>query len=1243
MNNLIAHEIPLTGKHLIEASAGTGKTFNITRIYLRMLLERKLSVEQILVMTFTKDATEEIKGRIDGFIREAINNWQTLTQEDPFFIEIAKNISDEEATFILKRALLFLDEAAIFTIHGFCKRVLNQHAFASGVSFNAQMETDCQDIILQATQDWYRKLSAQKGEQTYLTLAEFWPTPNSFLASFAKAIGKEQLLQVQSAEEIAHKFQQLVKHALNDLQQNSEPLEQYLILTKKGADQALRRSELTDLLNWLSSVVDDINHVKSPMPVSFIDARRYSRSKDKAHILEILAQVNEVKAQMKSLAKDINRAKAYAIVRDGIYAIRQQVLSDKNQQTMLSFDDLIMTLANYLKQEQKHGVAQDSSSLSSQLFNQYPVAMVDEFQDTDPQQFTILQAIYYQQPTAGLFMIGDPKQAIYGFRGGDVFAYLSARKGCDYQWLMDTNWRSSAPMIQAYNRIFHGDDLANQAKEVFGYDIPYLAVKASPVAKTKRYTSDHTQSNDSEHEAALKFVHFDSEDQVTKQSFRADISQWCAAEIAQLLTPSNGGNSQALEQAPTQLAPKDIAILVRDGAEASSIKQALEGQGIASVFLSNRANLFHSQQAAQLANLLQGILFVENERYFTASLTSAVLGLTPDKLYQIQQDDFAWQTLKYEFTELRAEWLNKGFISMALKLMHEKFALTVHDNANGEDSQDRILTNFLHLFELLQTASQRYRQPQELLFWFEQQINADNPEIEAELRLESDDDLVRIVTQHGSKGLEYPVVFVPFATRHKNPLKFANRNVSLIEYHDQQGELQLSLGATDDAKLAMANEAYAESIRLLYVAITRAEQRCYICTTAFEQFYNSPLGRTLKWHKETDILQQLNILSQSEPNAISVQNVTSEHSHVDVELAAKAQADVTVPTFTSRIERDWWLSSFSALSKNLKHGGVSLPDRDSSADLPNTNPLLATEEVAETAPLDELRFTLSKGAHTGNLLHEILEDVDFSAADWHTAIKWPLTRFAKEQLDESQLIQWLTQIVQAPFSENNDNNENTGSLAQLTLDKTLRESEFYFPMEDANAKALSQLLAEHRATGAHVQNEQRNAYVQLPHYQKLKGMMHGFIDLVFEHNGKFYVCDYKSSHLGDHYHDYNNAAMRENIEHSHYDLQYLIYSLALHRQLQFTLPGYDVEKHFGGIYYLYLRGMTDDPQYQGCGVYHREITPKELTQLDNIFAAKSTTANELETAAKIPVQESVSNEPKANEPKSNEPEQGSLF
>jgi len=1235
LTNLDSATIPLTGRHLIEASAGTGKTYNITRIYLRLLLERELTVEQILLMTFTKDATQELRGRIDVFIREALNNWQTLcdneskneTENEPgsYFRAIDARVSADKREFLLKRALLFLDEASIFTIHGFCQRALTQHAFASGLPFNANMSTNSSELVLQASQDWYRQLSKQNSDD-FALVAQFWSTPSAFVSSFAKAISHRSELTVIDVQQTVVHFIQLAKQAVRALAANESLLAEGLVSHKKADEQETRAAELVKLTAWLTQISGCQNElellaaISTPMPDYLLNGNRHPKA-FKSQLAQVLASAKEIKAQVKDLPKNINKAKAYQLVRTGIYQVRLQVIQAKQQLTMLDFDDLINTLADCL---QNKGKDQKNNVLANTLLAQYPVALVDEFQDTDPQQFAILQGIYYQDSSqdestsgAALYLIGDPKQAIYGFRGGDIFAYLNARSDCDYHWLMDTNWRSSPAMIAAYNQVFlHKEAVVSEkTQSVFGYGIAYQAVLAGKKSKQSAEVIDKINDksiDESENESkALQFVHFtDSADTSAKvnQSVRPLMATWCANEIVSLLAT---GNTQ----------PQDIAILVRDGREANDIKEALLNANLASVYLSDRANLFHSDEAKQLIHLLKGILSPEDERLYLRALACGLLGYNAQALYALQKDEIAYQTLKFSFFDYRSQWQRQGFITMAINIMHQHFDFSATEALSNKD---RALTNLLHLFEILQSASQRFLQPQELLYWFEQQCNDElsaNSELEAEQRLESDGDLIRIVTQHGAKGLEYPVVFIPFATRHKDPLKFGNKSVSYLEYHNEQGQLCLSLDGDEQAKLAMANEAYAESIRLLYVAITRAEHRCYIFTTAFDKYALSPLGKTLQWQPEQDIVHDLQYVVAQAPEVINLQQIAFDEITPDCYVLT--QSDTHLDTlqaskFVGKIERDWWLSSFSALSRNLRHGGVSTPDRDSSELLSSSLNTANNNAHREAA---QLRFSLAKGAHSGNLLHDILEHSNFDCSgeldsNLVDSIKWPLVKYGEltAGFDQNDLVAWLDDILKTPLICHQNDLE-AFSLSDLAMPQTLRESEFYFPMAEANVAQLEELLTDHRnasflpsgssandTTHSSTNSKSRVNRVRLPNYQSLKGMMHGFIDLVFEQNGKYYVCDYKSSHLGDNFSDYNQIALRDNIEKNYYDLQYLIYSLALHRFLQQKLPDYNVEAHFGGIYYLYLRGMTPDERHQGLGVYSRTITSTELTGLDDIFS-----------------------------------------
>lgn len=1165
MMQLDVAKIPLTGIHLIEASAGTGKTYNITRIYLRLLLEKQLTVQQILVMTFTKDATEEIKNRIDTVLRTSLLNWQSLVETDEFYQALAGHVNANVAQVLLKKALLFLDEAAIYTIHSFCQTVLSQHAFSTGVSFNANLDGDQHELTLQATQDWYRKLAAEKKE-SYALLTEFYPLPSSFVASFGQALNSNQEVLLYDEQAFVDEFTSELNSALTTLMANKAYLFEQLVDNKKPDEQASRTQEFDQLIDWLNTCIGDYTQCQLTMPAKFFDGKRFSRSEAKEKLKAIFQSLNWIKKRKESLFKDIQKCRALAIAKAGFSEIYLLVEKEKNKSNVLSFDDLISRLAHVLTND-------NSKTLAATISAQYPFALVDEFQDTDANQYNILEALYGDSCSHhGLMMIGDPKQAIYGFRGGDIFTYLKARNDADYCWNMDTNWRSSLSMINGYNRLFFGAPSSSKSGEVFGYNIQYHPVKPSPKAKDE---CENTKS-------ALHFVYFDHQGNRAKpQTFRQNMANWCATEIARLL-------SQKSIQA------KDIALLVRDGIEANEIKEALHTLGLSAVYLSDRTNLWLSKQAQQLMVVLTGILHVENDRLFCAAIANPLLGYTPAQYEALLNNDQQWQDLKLQFEALKKSWLEQGFIAMALNLMHNLLSV-------NNDEKERTLTNLLHLFEVIQHASQQHREPEELLHWCHQQIATNSNAQETELRLESEDELIRIVTQHGSKGLEYPVVFVPFATRHKNPLMFGNKKRELLKYHNHEGEQVISLLGDSDAYKAMADEAYAETVRLLYVAVTRAEQQCYLLATAFDNYHLSPLGQTLKWQNKQDIRKSFEDLATELPQYISVVDAEEQAIGVTIEQPVKHE-QVLVSQFQATIERDWWLSSFTALSRNVRHAGVSSPEHHDD-ESNKTTPLHMDDEEMQ------LCFDMEKGANTGNLLHHILEIADFSEPNWSETCYWPLKKYGQlpEPYSENDLYAWLDNILHTPF-----NKEDSLSLALLNTGNTLKEVEFYFPLQQTKTKALTQFINQHRKTlRSYLGYNGISDNLYLPAFNTLKGMMHGFIDLVFEYEGKYYICDFKSTHLGSHVSRYHQELLLDDMQAHQYDLQYAIYALALHRFLKLRVEGYDFDTHFGGVYYLYLRGMTGRLQDGNNGIFYCPASALDLKKLDSIFSDDGLPSTEL--------------------------------
>ena len=1206
-------DIPLHGRHLIEASAGTGKTYNITRLYLRLLLEKQLNVKEILVMTFTKAATEEIKGRVARTLREAVTLWEAAINNggvlpentDPVFVHLYHCCDPIQSLANLKAAQLELTDASVFTIHGFCQHVIGQLAFSSGFAMTLNLSSDTSDLYLQAAEDWIRKIS--HGESDFLLLAEQgWHVPDTLLSEFSASVKSTLtpvLLDEKSIEQAfianlhANELTEPTnfEHHLDNIINNEQLI--YKELISKPAHKATRPAELDGLKKWLSNK----EYVPlSPEAAAFLDGRRYGRNK--SGVKEVLAPIKVFADAIKSACADkqqsLDKVPVFRLVYDAIEFIKESVAEQKSQLGVIDFDDLIRMLADE--------VVKPGNRLVSELRKSFPVALIDEFQDTDAKQYAIVDAVYPKASKEyALFMIGDPKQAIYRFRGGDIFTYLNAGKQADYRWIMKTNWRSVESVVRAYNRLFYGAPVREASEgegstDVFGFGIRYTPVKHTSSAEAAKYPLvDPLESRN-----AMNYVSMNLEQKSDANTLRRGLAQWIGQEIYRLFDQVTFDDNP-----PRPVKPSDIAILVKNRTEASVIKYVLQQQGLSCVYLSDRSNLFATPEAKDVLRLLNGIWHNNDASKVAASFASPLWGYAPQALVNLlyHEDDELWDSAYDEVTSLRDMWLQKGCMSVLLYLMKEKYT------PYGRDIE-RALTNYQHLAEVLEKASANYPGAEQLLDWLHKQIHHPQSDEEMTLRLESDNQLIRLITQHGSKGLEYPIVFIPFATSYRDSAKNGKSYSQILTYYNEdKQDLQLQLGPTKYAIQRVREEGDAEDMRLTYVAVTRAAHRCYMGIIPLEGNEKSALAKALNVDSDQgrDWQTVLNAIASEDEafsSHISADNVALNYTNYQ-ETTDKAPLEVF--EFTGSANENWRLYSFSAISRLTAHSSTNsqalyqgIPiiqtERDEEIALAETitEPRVMDAREGEVIPAHsgQIRFTLEKGASAGNLLHDLLEVNDFTAPLWEETGSELVARFGLDASAVPKLYEWLDEVLMTPLHPNM-----SLRLAEVSFQNTLREAEFYFPMNATRWGALQQVVTRHRKL---VADSLGGSVEPLPvlAVSELEGMMHGFIDLIFEHDGKYYVADYKSTWLGDDIASYVPQALFANNQQHLYDLQYLIYCLALDRYLANTLDNYAPETHFGGVYYLYLRGMHPHND-RGEGVFFTSIDAQTLHALDNIFSA----------------------------------------
>lgn len=1176
IKELNINDIATGQSHLIEANAGTGKTYAIANLFLRFILEGT-TIQNLLVVTFTRAATDELRGRIRKRINQArlllTTNIEAI-DEDNFFSALPKNYPEgkirDQAIQRLALALLDIHEAPIYTIHGFCQQALTDQAFSSGQSFELE-QADDEALQRRAMQDWWRKRTYTMSPDELKAFNEIFKDFDS-LSYLLKPLLKSpapDICPMPSNETIHAELEALAKLWQKDRSEARE-----LLLTHKALSRTKTNGQQ---LVTLEPVLDDLDELLSQNPPKLPDANKLARiahtkicftpkGKDKTdfdrepfHQAESLLTVI-APLQYKTLITELSNAQDYVV---------DQVDTIKQRQGLLSFDDMIQQLHNGLYD----GAAK--IELAQRLATQYPIILVDEFQDTDILQYAIFNRIHAagKDHNHTFIMIGDPKQAIYGFRGGDIFTYMRARREAQQHWSLSTNWRSTPEMIDAVNNLFDG-------KNSFTYeDIPYEPSQPAPEDKIKARPLIINHKN----EPALivqKLPRKDDGKVNSKGEVYNHVHQAVAHRIAELLSD----DSACIGDKP--LKPADIAILVSSGFEAKEVRQALLDRGVRAVSV-GKDNIWKSDEAIGLRYLLEAAQLPDNRNLLRQALTAPFLNLNTEDLLNIITTPHRWSTWVELIHKTSTQWQQRGFMP-AFQTLLSGFGKVLTPAPKDADTSaiptdwlkripdpERCLTNLFHLAELLQQASKKHPGGEQLLTWMFQQENTEDNE-EHQLRLESDEELVKIVTMHASKGLEFPIVFAAYLWHCKPANHRVKQSTSWHEESNNSFHHYYSPWKDESSpefKLA-DHERLAEDVRLAYVALTRASAHCYVFFGAAGSGIGHAGHTALAWllsdrkldldneyfvTKTTDISLQP-LLEKSNISILSAQeNLTTKP--INIETTSTDALDAN--HIERKIRSNWQIGSYSAMTRNIHQ----------------------TTRVSSQVKTDDYALNFEAGAHVGNFLHTLLEHIN-PTQELLPQIK-KLTpsltlRYGLKQKPEIEdLAGWVHNVLHTPLDKNGM------TLAGLDTEYTLHELEFDLSANNVKCDEVDSLLREQSTH-------------ELPplDFKKFQGMITGIIDLVFEHDGKYYIADYKSNLLSRKLEDYSPDNLSIDICARRYDLQYLIYTLALHRHLKQRLNNYSYERDFGGVYYLFLRAMRPKSATD-YGVYFTRPDTNLIEKLDN--------------------------------------------
>lgn len=1277
---LNAIDFPLWGSRLIEASAGTGKTWTIAALYLRLVLGhggvatagdpteaapdqgfvRPLRPADILVMTFTRAATRELSDRIRARLIEAARCFRGQAEvpaHDAFLHQLLAAYPEgparTQAGWRLATAAEGMDDAAVHTIDAWCQRMLREHAFDSGNLFSETLMADEHALFTEAAQDYWRQHCYPLPEALLDAALSVWPDVDALVKDMASLVPQDR-----PASDVGGSLGDCLSSALGQRKQALARLKEGWVARAQAMQDWLQAQADLGAFPWNRAKLGP-----AKFPAWFDELKAWARDpelenfgldangKDRAwktHLTpEGMAAALNAKAQLPELPPHFA---AFAELRAGLAAlpshapacrlhaahhVAQRLAHLKRQAGTFGFADMQHRLVKALGGPQ-------GERLRERMLAQYPVALIDEFQDTSPLQYRLFDLIYRTERNdrhSALLLIGDPKQSIYGFRGADIYSYLQARQAtAGRHHVLGTNHRSSQAMVCAVNRYFmQAEARAGEGAFMFrgalggvtpeANPLPFVPVQARGRAECFVSGSGSVPALCVAHDLTLR----------SANEHRRLYAGHCAEQIVHWLNDAHTGFAQP-DGRFTRLRPADIAVLVRTGREAQAIQRALRRRGVASVYLSDKDSVLDSVEAHDLLRWLRAVASPLDARLVRAALATSTLGLDMAELHTLAHNDEAFDARSEQLRGLHSVWQSQGVLTMLRQTLHQ---LDLPAQWLAQPDGERRLTNVLHLAELLQAASAQLDGEQALIRWLQGQLqDARQRSEEQVVRLESDADLVKVVTVHKSKGLEYPVVCLPFACSLR---KVDGARTSFVKLPDAQGVQSLHLSLDKDKLVQADRERLREDLRLLYVALTRARHTTWMGFAALKEGRGSvcltprsaagyllvgaaELPPEALWPPlqaladgdaggDGDADGGVAVALQAMPDAVGVTPLQAREVPPELRDPQPYQAD---------FDRRWTIGSFSSLVRALAHPVPSLlpterlrpaddevlPTADALDNGPapdavtGLSPGLASDQVNGPSSSPKLnrvpdsagpqappwhRFT--RGAVAGNFLHDQLEwlATEGFALGQDAAASQQLAERLRRRCERSgrgaqadDMVHWLTRLVQMPLPP-------VGAALQA-LDRVLPEMEFWLPAGRLSAAQLDAACRRHL-----LRQRERPA---LPE-RELHGMLMGFADLVFEHDGRFWVLDHKSNHLGDDDQAYHPDALEAAMAEHRYDVQAAIYLLALHRLLRDRLgTAYVPAQHLGGAVYLFLRGI--DGPARGC--YAVPPDSALLAELDAMLA-----------------------------------------
>jgi exodeoxyribonuclease V beta subunit len=1192
-------DLPLAGVRLVEASAGTGKTFTIATLYLRLILERGWMPEHIVVATFTRAATAELATRLRKRLRLAAD---LLRQDAPARARddddgevqatravIAGALDGADADTLAQRAHaaeLAMDTAVIGTLHAFCNRVLGEFGFETGrAPGTPELLQDLRGLHREIVEDFWRGCSADATAARLL--ADTWRTPDALARQVTdprwrgRTLGNAAELQEAARDASARRSEALAQ--LDALRNAIAGWDDDILqaATQELADcishAGARKSRVLGLhavRDWaVAGTAPDVLSTAARKAVDDLAESTLAalRSCKRPPQGPVFAAVTELDVNLR-LLEQLDHAARTQLLLDARAFFEREVLVRMRALGVLGHDQAVDELAAALDDPRRGARALRA------IRARWPVALVDEFQDTDPQQWKILKQLFAHEDGA-LVLVGDPKQAIYGFRGGDVHAWLMARHAAEGAPLrLAESQRAGLGVCTATNALF------SRAQAFVEDGIEHEDVRAAARVVERALLVDNAPA------PGLQIWQLPPTGIVNKNGrarawnkgdAQAQIESACVAQVVEWLEGARLGRVQLRDGdgSTRELRARDIAVLVNNNREARSMQRALARAGVPAASCL-RASVYASEEATDLRLVLEALRDPADASRARAARAALLVGDDAAAIAKTRDGGTALDVLLIETAEWAAWMQRRG----PLSLLHRLIARAA-PRLLGMPGGERRVANYLQLADLLQDEYATCFGIDDLCDRYARALRDSTGDTDADavrLRLDTDAQAVQIATLHSAKGLEYGVVLLPYAVSGHIPGS-SGKKPALTWYHD--GNLAcvavgnvMAPGIEERAR----QETLAEEVRKFYVGVTRARAACVIPWGDVKQANETAMHWLLyAAGREPPLPFDESGCEQALSELVARGGGKIARSPLPATGARRLAKPATSPTplaaaeFHATLERDWQVWSFSRLVRGSPNQAAADPQPGAGD--------AAGEPSQDAGPA---------GPAFGTAVHAVFEQTDF--ARWRDAAAIPdseralIERSLSDQgFGDDAALRHAVELTAACVRDAlNANLPCDARLCDIAPEQRRAEIEFHLSLAPAHSSQLFALLHAHgyQQLGGGVAQE------------RLRGLLTGKIDLTFMHAGRFHLIDWKTNRCAP----YDEAALRAEIATHDYDLQWLIYTLALHRWLGQRLPDYDYDRHVGAAYYLFVRGMAD-----GGGI-HVDRPPRALIEaMDVLFGARA--------------------------------------